>query len=304
MVWLGLRVCQKLAYRAWLSPRVDPSVHHQHRFGDINNMAHFIDRKPRKEYTLFGGATPWSSDDWTASDDRVRGGKSQSYLECSDTVGRFHGNLDIETLGGAGFASQRTTDDREWDLSDYAGLQILVSKGDKKRYTLNLKDELLPRDPDTGREQSTVSYECDFEIPPQDEPGHATDRKIFIPWTSFNATYRGRLKKDAKPINLKKVKRLSIMMRSFFGSQSGDFSLTMRSIVALSEIPNLEYPVVDGNMLEKGSITASEDPYQREVKEHRSSIHTSADRRRRIACLLLGAISLAAMYYFTGLSCR
>lgn len=83
----------------------------------------------------------------------------------------------------------------------------------QKRYTLNLKDELLPRDPDTGREQSTVSYECDFEIPPQDEPGHATDRKIFIPWTSFNATYRGRLKKDAKPINLKKVKRLSIMMR-------------------------------------------------------------------------------------------
>ena len=83
----------------------------------------------------------------------------------------------------------------------------------QKRYTLNLKDELLPRDPDTGREQSTISYECDFELPPQAEPGHTTDRKIFIPWDSFNATYRGKLKKDAKPIDLKKVKRLSIMMR-------------------------------------------------------------------------------------------
>ena len=59
---------------------------------------------------------------------------SQSYLdpESDDKIGRFHGNLDIKTLGGAGFASQRTTgDDREWDLSDYAGIQIRIAKGDK-----------------------------------------------------------------------------------------------------------------------------------------------------------------------------
>jgi hypothetical protein len=34
-------------------------------------------------------------------------------------------------LGGAGFASQRTTgEDRSWDLSKYAGIQIAVAKGD------------------------------------------------------------------------------------------------------------------------------------------------------------------------------
>jgi hypothetical protein len=34
-------------------------------------------------------------------------------------------------LGGAGFASQRTTgEDREWDLSEYAGIQLSIAKGD------------------------------------------------------------------------------------------------------------------------------------------------------------------------------
>lgn len=72
---------------------------------------------------------------------------------------------------------------------------------------------MLPPDPDTGREQSTISYECDFELPPQAEPGHAYDKSVFIPWSSLNATYRGKLKKDAKKIDLKKIKRMSIMIR-------------------------------------------------------------------------------------------
>ena len=76
-----------------------------------------------------------------------------------------------------------------------------------------MKDELLRKDPETGREQSTVSYECDFELPPQTEPGHAYSKTVFIPWKSFTATYRGKPKKDANPIDLKNVKRLSIMMR-------------------------------------------------------------------------------------------
>jgi hypothetical protein len=92
----------------------------------------------------------WSFDDWTASDDRVRGGKSQashenttsrdfematnysqSYLKISgdQSVATFYGTLDIKTLGGAGFASQRTTGDkRSWDLSAYNGIQIIVKK--------------------------------------------------------------------------------------------------------------------------------------------------------------------------------
>ncbi|KAM3419312.1 hypothetical protein BST61_g5247 [Cercospora zeina] len=192
----------------------------------------------RDALTLFGGDNGWHAADWVASDDRVRGGKSISHLDCTNTTGTFRGTLDITALGGAGFASQRTTgDDREWDLSEYAGIQLYITKSDKKRYTFNLKDELLPQDPDTGREQSSVSYECDFELPPQTVPGHAHDETVFIPWSSFNATYRGRPKSDAKPIDLKKIKRFSVMMRSFFGTQEGDFSISIRSISALPETP-------------------------------------------------------------------
>jgi hypothetical protein len=83
----------------------------------------------------------------------------------------------------------------------------------EKRYTLILKDTLLSRDPDSGREQATISWECDFDLPPQTVPGDVKNKIVFIPWSALNPTYRGKLKKDAKPIDLKKVKRFSIMMR-------------------------------------------------------------------------------------------
>jgi hypothetical protein len=57
----------------------------------------------------------------------------QSYLVRDEKNARFYGNLDIKTLGGAGFASQRTvSEDKEWDLSDYAGLQLDIAKGDSE----------------------------------------------------------------------------------------------------------------------------------------------------------------------------
>jgi len=83
----------------------------------------------------------------------------------------------------------------------------------EKRYTFIVKDNLLARDPDTGREQATISWECDFDLPPETVPGDAKDKKVFIPWSALNPTYRGKLKKDAEPIDLKKIKRFSIMMR-------------------------------------------------------------------------------------------
>jgi hypothetical protein len=63
----------------------------------------------------------------------------QSFLEChngnSSSTGRFHGNLDIKTLGGAGFASQRTTgEDRCWDLSAFAGIVLDIAEADGKSF--------------------------------------------------------------------------------------------------------------------------------------------------------------------------
>ncbi|KAK0274067.1 hypothetical protein LTR91_007665 [Friedmanniomyces endolithicus] len=185
-----------------------------------------------KTLDLFGGdrastdwirraSRKWSADSWTASDDTVRGGKSRSDLEVSadGSSARFFGCLDIKTLGGAGFASQKTTG--KWDLGEYVGVRVKVEKGDKKRYTFILKDKLLPPDPGTGREQATISYEADFELPSQTIPGDTHNRTVIIPFASLNPTYRGKLQKDAPDLDTKNIKQISLMMRRYSIPSSG-----------------------------------------------------------------------------------
>ena len=150
-------------------------------------------------------------------DDRVRGGSSVSHLDISDPRTRafFHGNLDIKTLGGAGFASQKTVPNlfgpAGLDLSDYSSLVVNVdeSASDEKTYTLILKDkEALPKRPD-GREQSTVSWEHDFRLAGS-SGGH-----VALRFRDFAPTYRGRPKPEAEPLNLKSIQSMSIMMRRY-----------------------------------------------------------------------------------------
>lgn len=184
----------------------------------------------------------WNADEWTSSDDRVRGGKSQSYLAIADSgsFAVFNGNLDIKTLGGAGFASQRTVSDgASWDLSSYDGIEVVIKNSDAKQYTFNIKDELLPRDPNTGREQSTISYEFDFRVPPPSSRRHSKEYKLWIPWKQLSATYRGREKKDAPKLKTESIKRFGIMCRSFFGDQEGDFQIEIERISAVKQVPEL-----------------------------------------------------------------
>lgn len=157
---------------------------------------------------LFGGEQPWDSGAWTDSDDRVRGGRSQSHLAIDPSGhAEFHGTLDITALGGAGFASQRTTGVLDLDLSEFDGIVIAVAAAaDDKKYTLTLKDEILPKR-DDGRDQSTVSWEYDFTATP--------DRDVVVRWDDFKATYRGRPKPDAKPLDRSSIKRVSFMMRRY-----------------------------------------------------------------------------------------
>ena len=49
-------------------------------------------------------------------------------------------------------------------MADYDGIELLITEADTKRYTFILKDQLLALDPETGREQSTISYEYDFQV--------------------------------------------------------------------------------------------------------------------------------------------
>ncbi|KAJ4296572.1 hypothetical protein N0V90_006618 [Kalmusia sp. IMI 367209] len=193
--------------------------------------------KKEKEQVLFGGERSWKASDWTASDDR-------SYLDVTDSSARFHGHLDIKTLGGAGFASQRTTaEDNTWNLSDYDGILIDLGKSDGKSYTFILKDELLPKNPDNGREQATISWEYDFAL--SQDATQAESSFVFVPWKELKPTYRGKEKKGAGELDAKNIKRFSIMMRSFFGEQHGDFSLVIKSIKAVSRPSDFEKGVIE-----------------------------------------------------------
>ncbi|KAF5502118.1 Uncharacterized protein CGCA056_v014476 [Colletotrichum aenigma] len=177
---------------------------------------------------LYGGDSPWDSSLWTDSDDRVRGGKSQSHMHCeSPEKARFFGHLDITTLGAAGFASQRTLGTLHLDLRQYDGFVIRILQSDSKKYTLTVKDEILPPR-DDGRDQSTISWEYDFVCDTGD---------VKILWSDFKPTYRGKPKLDAKPLDLSSIKRISFMMRSFFGEQEGDFTLTVAHLAAISDRP-------------------------------------------------------------------
>jgi hypothetical protein len=160
----------------------------------------------------------------------------------------FHGLLDIETLGGAGFASQRTVgDDRRWDLAPFAGVEVSIDAllSDHKVYTLILKDQLLPRNPLNGREQSTPSWEYDFS---KSDCHHETSTAssssfsatLFVPWDRFKPNYRGKPRHDTGELDLGNIKRISIMIRSFFGSQQGPFNLYIESIAARTPPPSAE----------------------------------------------------------------
>ena len=105
---------------------------------------------------------PWLPPPWITTDDRVRGGSSRSNLSAEkDNRARFYGDLDIEKLGGAGFASQFSpvraadtasgagdsdptdedgnrsptaqaesedrADIKKWDLNDYDGVEVVYS---------------------------------------------------------------------------------------------------------------------------------------------------------------------------------
>ncbi|CCG82602.1 CIA30 family protein [Taphrina deformans PYCC 5710] len=182
---------------------------------------------PPKSRPLFGPPRAWRQDDFVASDDRVRGGSSQSFLTPSATLttARFHGVLDTTTLGGAGFASQRTvTSKMTWNLSDYSGIELDLAHGDGKKYTLNIKT-VLPDKMDNGRDASTVEYAFSFVAP--NEPC-----RIFAKWEDFKPFYRGKPVEDAKPLDTSSILRWSLMMRSFFEQQQGPFSVTIRSIKA------------------------------------------------------------------------
>jgi Complex I intermediate-associated protein 30 (CIA30) len=90
---------------------------------------------------------------------------------------------------------------------------LLIEHGDEKTYTFILKDELSDPDEGTGRERerATVNWEVDFRV---SKEGEAEGSAIFMPWSSFRPTYRGRDVGGAgKVMDLARIRGMSLMMR-------------------------------------------------------------------------------------------
>ena len=101
-----------------------------------------------------------------------------------------------------------------------------------KYYTLTLSNKIAEKRPD-GRDKSTILYEYSFMT------YNGTGASLKIGWDEFKPMYRGRPKEDAPKLDVSKIRRWSFMIRSFFDTQYGDFSLEIMSL-HLVKLPRVD----------------------------------------------------------------
>lgn len=77
---------------------------------------------------------------------------------------------------------------------------------DGKTFTLVLKDSVpgVYNDQNTGlpREESTLSYEATFR-----------EGRVFLGWSAFKPFYRGREKEGVRGVDVRGIRRFSVMAR-------------------------------------------------------------------------------------------
>ena len=153
--------------------------------------------------------------EWVVVNDGVMGGVSQSRVRrASEETAVFEGTLSLENNGG--FASVRALVGT-LDLSSEAGLEIRV-RGDGRRYQLRLRTE----DRFDG-----AAYRAEFQ------PGEDW-QTIRIPFDAFEPVFRGRILKDAPPLDTENIEQLGIMLAD---KRAGPFALEIRWIGAYTGDP-------------------------------------------------------------------
>ncbi|KAK0617431.1 complex I intermediate-associated protein 30-domain-containing protein [Immersiella caudata] len=186
---------------------------------------------------IFGGCDPmrrlvWDTSNFTAQTDQSRGGRSTARLDQDDndqTFVMFTGSLDPRALDPpAAFAAMRTVE--TWiapNLAAYDALIVDVKESDGKDYTIVVKDTPLERRPD-GRLASTVSWEYDFNL----RSNLKGSGRMILRFTEFKPFFRGKEMENAPEMKWDNIKSISIMCRSHFGNQEGDFTMHIYSISA------------------------------------------------------------------------
>lgn len=131
-------------------------------------------------------------------------------------------------------------------MTAYAGLQIRLGKGDGKLYTLILKDAENSQREQDGREKTGFSWEAEFRANDElkEERGgkyaaaaEKEGQEVSLPWADFKPTFRGRETDGEEKLDRSNITTVGLMMRSYFGTQEGDFKLEVESITAQIEFP-------------------------------------------------------------------
>lgn len=156
------------------------------------------------------GAEPWRS-----IDDVVMGGRSSSEMVVSDGIAVFRGEVSLANNGG--FASVRS-DLGELDLSAFTGLVLRV-RGDGKHYKLRLR---------TTTAFDGVSYQAPLE------PAAGDWQELAVPFTAFEAVFRGRRLPDHEALEPAEVKSIGLMIKD---GQAGPFRLEIEWIQGYWEKP-------------------------------------------------------------------
>jgi hypothetical protein len=165
----------------------------------LRAISHYL--RPFSNSPTYGRT--WYSSDWTSSNDSIRGGSSYSKVSTSDGMAIFSGHLDTKTLGGKGFASQRTSSELDLDLSSYDGIELVLGSSDGKKYTFVLKD-------DDG-EAGGVNWQADFQVSSFD----GGEKTVNFSWWEFKPIRKGEEADDAEDLKTNDIKRIGFMFRRY-----------------------------------------------------------------------------------------
>ncbi|WVQ85618.1 hypothetical protein IAT38_007784 [Cryptococcus sp. DSM 104549] len=212
------------------------------------------------EIDMFGRVTPLASEG-DLHDSAVASGAGKNKIGA-----RFWGTLDIKTLGGAGFASQSYRygpSPLHLPRTQYKGITLSIlpdplttppaaprstspsSEKEKKpssptTFTFVLKTSPtapIPRDPRVPPvpRASQLTYEANFTRPEGSLSGHqSTETTVKFKWEDFKASYRGREIKEGDPkwapLDTNGVYEVSVMCRSGFGEQEGEYGVIVTGI--------------------------------------------------------------------------
>ncbi len=146
---------------------------------------------------------------WMIVNDGVIGGISESRLSLNlQGFLVFEGRVSLDY--GGGFASVRSILNR-LDADPYDGILIRF-KGDGKRYQLRLRQE---------DRMDGVAYSRHFET----KTGEWEE--VFLPFHSFQASYRGRGLPDYPKLDTSRISQLGLMISD---KQEGNFRLEVQRI--------------------------------------------------------------------------